>query len=84
MRILEVPEEVDLLALAAEEAARYEHSSVTGNSVSVAGDRALLQRMMRNLLDNAERHGAPPIKIDVEQEGGRRRDDRQRSWPRHQ
>jgi signal transduction histidine kinase len=68
--IVGVPEEVDLLALAAEEAARYEHSSVIGNSVTVAGDRGLLQRMVRNLLDNAERHGAPPIRIDVELQGG--------------
>jgi signal transduction histidine kinase len=65
-----VREEVDLLALAAEEAARYEHSSAIGHSVTVAGDRGLLQRMVRNLLDNAERHGAPPIRIDVELEGG--------------
>jgi signal transduction histidine kinase len=68
--IVGVPEEIDLLALAAEEAARYEHSSAIGNSVTVAGDRGLLQRMVRNLLDNAERHGAPPIRIDVELEGG--------------
>lgn len=68
--IVEVPEEVDLLALAAEEAARYEHCSVTGSSVTVAGIRALLQRMVRNLLDNAERHGVPPITIDVELDGG--------------
>lgn len=68
--IVGVLEDVDLLAVAAEEAARYEHCSVTGNSVTVAGDRVLLQRMVRNLLDNAERHGAPPIKIDVELESG--------------
>jgi signal transduction histidine kinase len=68
---IETPENVDLLALAAEEAARYEDCSVTGHPVVVTGDRALLQRMVRNLLDNAERHGAPPIEIDVRSEGDR-------------
>ena len=68
---IETPEKVDLLALAAEEAARYEDCSVIGHPVIVTGDRALLQRMMRNLLDNAERHGAPPVEIDVRPEGDR-------------
>ena len=68
---IETPENVDLLALAAEEAARYEDCSVTGHPVLVTGDRALLQRMVRNLLDNAERHGAPPIEIDVRPERDR-------------
>jgi signal transduction histidine kinase len=67
--MVEVPEAIDLLALAAEEAARYEHSSVAGNSITVTGDRALLQRMVRNLLDNAERHGAPPVEVTVGLEG---------------
>ena len=58
-------EDVDLLAVAAEEAARYEHCSVVGQSVLVRGDRALLQRMLRNLLDNAQRHGVAPIAVEV-------------------
>jgi two-component system, OmpR family, sensor histidine kinase RstB len=58
-------EEIDLLALVAEEAARYEHSSVIGTPVTMTGNRALLQRLVRNLLDNAERHGAPPIEADA-------------------
>jgi signal transduction histidine kinase len=62
-------EEVDLLALAAEEAARYEHCTVAGQPVTVHGDRALLKRMTRNLIENAERHGAPPIDIDVRPNG---------------
>jgi signal transduction histidine kinase len=62
-------EEIDLLALAAEEAARYEHCTVAGEPVIVCGDRALLRRMMRNLIENAERHGAPPIDIDVRPNG---------------
>jgi signal transduction histidine kinase len=63
-------EEIDLLALAAEEAARYEHCSVGGKPVTVCGDRALLRRMMRNLIDNAVQHGAPPVDIEVRPEGG--------------
>jgi len=64
-------EEIDLLALAAEEAARYEHCTVTGEPVTVCGDRALLRRMVRNLIENAERHGAPPIEVDVRADGAR-------------
>jgi len=70
VRTLETPEQIDLLALAAEEAARYEHTSVTGSPVIVVGNRALLRSMVRNLLDNAERHGAPPIELDVRLDAG--------------
>jgi two-component system, OmpR family, sensor histidine kinase RstB len=62
---LDAREEVDLLALAAEEGARYEHCTVAGQPVVVLGDRALLRRMVRNLIENAERHGVAPIEIDV-------------------
>jgi signal transduction histidine kinase len=34
----------------------------------VCGDRALLRRMMRNLIENAERHGTPPVDIEVRPE----------------
>jgi signal transduction histidine kinase len=71
VRELDQREEVDLLALAAEEGARYEHCSVIGEPVIVLGDRALLRRMTRNLIENAERHGAPPIEIEVGREGAR-------------
>lgn len=57
-------EEVDLLALAAEEAARYE-LEVQGEPAVVRGDPRLLRRMIRNLLENARRHGAPPIEVVV-------------------
>jgi len=58
-------EDVDLLAVAAEEAARYQDCSVMGEPVIVRGDRGLLQRMVRNLLDNAQQHGAAPIAVNV-------------------
>jgi signal transduction histidine kinase len=61
---LERTEEVDLLALAAEEAARYDVEA-QGESLVLRGDPRLLRRMIRNLLENARRHGAPPIEIQV-------------------
>src|SRR5206468_1115717 len=61
LKKLETDERVDLLALAAEECARYDHAALDGQSVTVRGDPRLLRRMIRNLLENAKRHGAPPI-----------------------
>lgn len=58
-------EAVDLLALAAEEAAHYADASVTGVPVNVSGDPRLLRRLVRNLIENASRHGLPPIEIEV-------------------
>ncbi len=62
---LDVREPVDLLALAAEECARYEACSLQGQSAAVSGDPTLLRRMIRNLLENAQRHGLPPIEVSV-------------------
>jgi signal transduction histidine kinase len=61
---LEGTEEVDLLALAAEEAARYDVEA-QGESFVLRGDPRLLRRMVRNLLENARRHGAAPIEVRV-------------------
>jgi signal transduction histidine kinase len=67
----EVDEDVDLLALASEECARYEAAEVDGQPVTVRGDPRLLRRMIRNLLENARRHGAPPVHVQVHgTEGG--------------
>jgi len=65
MKSPESMEDVDLLALAAEECARYESCSLSGEPVSVRGDARLLRRLLRNLLENARRHGAPPIEVRV-------------------
>jgi signal transduction histidine kinase len=62
---LDTDEEVDLLALAAEECARYSDTQLDGAPVTVPGDPRLLRRMIRNLLENAKRHGAPPIAVRV-------------------
>lgn len=61
----EADEEVDLLALASEECARYDEAELEGQPVLVRGDPRLLRRMIRNLLENARRHGAPPIEVRV-------------------
>jgi two-component system, OmpR family, sensor histidine kinase RstB len=58
-------ETLDLLGLAAEECAHYEDCTLGGTPVTVRGDARLLRRLVRNLLDNAQRHGAPPIAVTV-------------------
>jgi two-component system, OmpR family, sensor histidine kinase RstB len=67
----EADEDVDLLALATEECARYDEAGLDGESVTVHGDPRLLRRMIRNLLENARRHGAPPIEVRVSRADGR-------------
>jgi len=62
-------EEIDLLALASEECARYEETQLTGEPVTVRGDPRLLRRLIRNLLENARRHGAPPVEVRVGRAG---------------
>ena len=62
---LHAAEDVDLLAVAAEECARYDNCTLDGGSAMVRGDSRLLRRMVRNLLENARRHGAPPVRVSV-------------------
>lgn len=62
---LETKGEIDLLGLAAEECARYEDCALTGEAVTIKGDPRLLRRLIRNLLDNAARHGRPPVAVEV-------------------
>jgi signal transduction histidine kinase len=64
-------EPVDLLGLAAEEGSRYDDCQVEGEVAVVDGDARLLRRMLRNLLENAVRHGAPPVTVTVRGEGRR-------------
>jgi signal transduction histidine kinase len=66
---LEQREVFDLLALATEEGARN-GVPVTGDEAMVRGDPKLVTRLVRNLILNAQRHGAPPIAVSVAAEDG--------------
>jgi signal transduction histidine kinase len=58
------PVAIDLLGLAAEEASRIE-AEVLGEGVDILGDPTLIRRLVRNLLENARKHGKPPVEIEV-------------------
>jgi two-component system, OmpR family, sensor kinase len=62
-------ESVDMLALAAEEGARVgAELNWAGQSAAQAvmpGDARLLRRLMRNLLENAQRHGGQDVKLEL-------------------
>ena len=54
-------ESVDLLALCAEECARFDDTEFEGAAAVLDGDAGLLRSLVRNLLENAHRHGRPPV-----------------------
>ena len=59
-------EEIDLLGLVAEEAAHHD-AEIGGTTATVSGDPRLLRRLVRNLLENAKRHGGgTAIEVSVE------------------
>ncbi len=62
-------EAIDLLGLAAEECAHYDECTLDGAPVAVHGDPRLVRRLIRNLLDNARVHGAPPVTVTVGRAG---------------
>jgi signal transduction histidine kinase len=62
-------ERVDLLALAAEEAARV-GASAAGDAIAVSGDERLLRRALRNLLENARRYGGGEVTATTYSAGG--------------
>jgi len=64
-------EEIDVLALAAEECARYETCILNGESAEILGSEKLLRRLIRNLVGNAHKHGHPPIDMEIRSKNGR-------------
>jgi signal transduction histidine kinase len=60
-------EPIDLLGLAAEEAARAGAAMTepVGSGFEITGSARLMRRLIRNLIDNAARHGEPPVEIAV-------------------
>ncbi|MCP4315546.1 MAG: HAMP domain-containing histidine kinase [Hyphomicrobiales bacterium] len=56
---------VDLVALAAEECARYDDCELSGSAPDIRGDPRLLHRLLANLLENAFKHGAPPVSVRI-------------------
>jgi signal transduction histidine kinase len=79
------PQPVDLLALAAEEAAALgvqltveaqvqaqvqPKTQAQNNSLIVAGDERLLRRAVRNLLENARRYGGQDVELRLSQRAG--------------
>lgn len=56
---------VDLVALVAEECARFEACDLSGSAPEIRGDARLLRRLIRNLLDNAHKHGRPPVDVEL-------------------
>ncbi|PHV06875.1 two-component sensor histidine kinase [Janthinobacterium sp. BJB412] len=65
-----VLETVAPLALAAEECAHYDEVRLEGTPAAAAallrGDARLLRRLLRNLLENAQRHGRAPTQVRLD------------------
>ncbi|MEP1442215.1 MAG: HAMP domain-containing sensor histidine kinase [Hyphomicrobiales bacterium] len=57
--------DVDLVAIAAEEGAHFQDCQLKGSAPLITGDRRLLSRLIRNLLQNAKIHGATPIYVEL-------------------
>ena len=62
----DLTQSVDLVALAAEECARYDDCELSGSAPEIRGDPRLLHRLLANLLENAFKHGAPPVSVRIE------------------
>ncbi|MBK7262904.1 MAG: HAMP domain-containing protein [Rubrivivax sp.] len=61
-------DEIDLLGLAAEEAARV-NAGVQGDAVLLRANERLVRRALRNLLENARRYGGGEVELEVRRAG---------------
>lgn len=61
-------EECDLKALIQTEMARYQDISLSGSAPMIYANQKLMQRVVRNLIENAFKHGAPPVKLSLKSE----------------
>jgi signal transduction histidine kinase len=61
---------VDLLGVAAEEAARID-AAAGGEPLRVPGDERLVRRALRNLLENARRYGGGQVEVQVHRRADR-------------
>lgn len=63
-------EVADLVAIAAEECARYDDCTLHSAHVpKLLGSPKLLRRLIRNLVDNGLKHGAPPVSVEISEVG---------------
>lgn len=72
LRDLEQRDRVDVLGLAAEEAARVDAAvdAAPASALVVTGDERLLRRALRNLLENARRYGGDEVTVEAGRRGG--------------
>ncbi|BBE50550.1 Sensor protein RstB [Ferriphaselus amnicola] len=63
-------DEIDLAALLAEECARND-ASYEAVPLTLNGDERLLRRLLRNLLENARRHGGDTVQAELERNAQR-------------
>ncbi len=61
----DLSQEVDVVALVAEECARFTDCQLSGEAPDVQGDPRLLRQLVRNLLENAYGHGTPPVEVEI-------------------
>lgn len=63
--LADLSQQIDFVALVAEECAHYKECTVSGSAPDIPGDARLLRRLVRNLLENAHNHAAPPIEAEI-------------------
>jgi len=61
----DLSQKIDLVAVVAEECARIKDCRLVGSAPEIFGDVRLLHQMVRNLIENAAKHGVPPIIVNI-------------------